>query len=226
MRLELGTDVDCRDGRFGRLADIVIDPTTKRVTHLVVEPTGENWSARLVPIELAHSGDAANAGLVLQATRMEVRSLPNVRETSYLRLDGFPVEDPDWTLGIEEVFALPYYPAYDLQPDPLDYVVTYDRIPKSEVEIRRASDVYSADKHRLGQVDGFAVDADDHVTHLVLEHGHPWDRTEVTVPIAAVARVETDAVILGMTRAEVEALPPVAVHRWSRLIEGGKAERR
>jgi sporulation protein YlmC with PRC-barrel domain len=226
MRLDFGTRVECRDGTFGTLADVVIDPTTKRVTHLVVEPTGENWRALLVPVELADSGGDANGGLVLRATLEEVRRLPNVRETSYLRFDGFPVEDPEWNLGIEEVFALPYYPAYDLEPTPLDYVAMYDRIPKSEVEIRRASDVYSADKHRLGQLDGFVVDADDHVTHLVLEHGHPWDRSEVTIPIAAVARVETDTVILGMTKAEVEALPPVAVHRWPRSPEHGNAKRR
>ena len=55
MRLEFGTRVDCRDGTFGTLADVVIDPTTKRVTHLVVELTGENWRARLVPVELAEN---------------------------------------------------------------------------------------------------------------------------------------------------------------------------
>lgn len=37
MRLELGGRVDCSDGTFGELADVVIDPTTKRVTHLVVK---------------------------------------------------------------------------------------------------------------------------------------------------------------------------------------------
>jgi hypothetical protein len=27
MRLEIGSRVDCTDGRFGELADVVIDPT-------------------------------------------------------------------------------------------------------------------------------------------------------------------------------------------------------
>jgi sporulation protein YlmC with PRC-barrel domain len=32
--------VNCTDGPFGKLADIVIDSTKRRVTHLVVEPHG------------------------------------------------------------------------------------------------------------------------------------------------------------------------------------------
>jgi sporulation protein YlmC with PRC-barrel domain len=37
MRLELGSRVDCTDESYGKLADVVIDPTSRRVTHLVVE---------------------------------------------------------------------------------------------------------------------------------------------------------------------------------------------
>ena len=31
MRLELGTSVRCTDGKFGELADVVIDPVHKRL---------------------------------------------------------------------------------------------------------------------------------------------------------------------------------------------------
>ena len=64
----------------------------------------------------------------------------------------------------------------------------YDRVPKGEVGVRRASAVISADGHSLGEVDGFVVDADEHITHFVLERGHLWGRKEVTIPIGAVAR--------------------------------------
>jgi hypothetical protein len=89
----------------------------------------------------------------------------------------------------------------------------YDRVPKHEVELRRASSVRSADGYELGEVDGFVVDGDDGITHLVLEHGHLWGRREVTIPIGAVSRVETDAVTLGLTRDEVGALPEVPGQR-------------
>jgi hypothetical protein len=93
--------------------------------------------------------------------------------------------------------------------------VTYDRIPKGEVEIRRASAVTSADGHQLGKVDGFLVDDDDAITHFVLERGHLWGRREVTIPIKEVAQVFTDAVTLTLTKDEVGDLPSVPVHRWT-----------
>jgi sporulation protein YlmC with PRC-barrel domain len=213
MRLEIGSQVDCSDGPYGELADVVIDPTAKRVTHLVVKAEREPWVERLVPVELAELSDESPA-LTLRATVEEVRSLPPVQKVAYLQLGDFPLDDPDWDVGVQEVYALPYYPAYGLEAMPLDLTVMYDRIPKGEVEIRRASDVYSAEGHPLGHVDGLLVDRDEHITHLVLERGHLWGRREVTIPIGAAAKVETDDVTLSLTKDEVAALPEVPVQRW------------
>ena len=213
MQLDLGTRVYCNDESVGELVDVVIDPTARRVTHLVVEPDREGWLARLVPIELAEPSDHAR-GITLRATVEEVRGLPPARRIAYLRLDEFPVADADWDVGIQEVLALPYYPSYDLEATPSDVALTYDRIPKGEVEIRRASAVRSADGHQLGHVDGFVVDRDEQITHLVLEHGDLWGRREITIPIAAVAEVETDAVLLSLTKDDVGRLPEERVQRW------------
>ena len=225
MRIELGTRVDCADETFGKLVDVVIDPTSRRVTHLVVESDREQALARLVPVELAKTSDDSSEAVVLRATAEETRRLPLVREVAYLRLGEFPLDDPDWDVGVEEVLALPYYPAYDLEPAPLDFTVTYDRVPKGEVEIRRASAVSSSDAHHLGNVDGFVVDGSEQITHLSLERGHLWDRREIAIPIRAVARVETDAVTLSLTKDEVGALPTVAVRRWPHMIVHGNVRR-
>lgn len=213
MRLELGTRVDCTDGPMGALRDVVIDPTRRRVTNLVVEPDREDGVARLVPIELAQPGNESARAIALRLTVEEARRLPPVHEVAYLSVGDVPVDDPDWDVGIQDVLALPYYTTYEFEPVPLEFVATYDRVPKHEVEVRRASSVRSADGHELGEVDGFVVDRDDRITHLVLEHGHLWGRREVTIPIGAVSKVETDAVTLGLTRDEVGALPEVRVER-------------
>ena len=92
--------------------------------------------------------------------------------------------------------------------------MTYDRIPKGEIEIRRNSSVSSQDGHDLGPVDGFMVADDGQITHLVLRRGHLWGEREITVPIAAVARVRTDAVTLALTKDAVGELPSIPVRRW------------
>ncbi len=219
MRLELGSPVRCTDDVFGELADVVIDPITKRVTHLVVQPRNQQGLARLVPVALAETDDATPPKISLRCTVEEVRRLAPMQEFAYLRLGEFPVNDPDWDIGIQDVLAMPYYGAsglggYSSELDP-HVGMSYDRVPKGEVEIRRSSRVTSSDGHNVGHVDGFRVDQDEQITHVVLEHGHLWGRREVTIPIAAVTKVETDAVTLSLSKDEVGALEPLPVHRWS-----------
>jgi hypothetical protein len=48
---------------------------------------------------------------------------------------------------------------------------------------------------------------------VLLERGHLWGRREVTIPIGAVAKVETDAVTLSLSKDQVGELPSVRVHR-------------
>jgi sporulation protein YlmC with PRC-barrel domain len=220
MRLEIGDRVRCTDGVYGELADIDIDPLEKRVTHLVVQPEQGEGKGRLVPIQSAKGRDDQRREIELEYSLDKVQGFESVHETAYLRLGESPAEDPDWDVGVTDVLALPYYAAVDYSgletyADDIDspVAVDYHRVPKGEVEVRRASAVISADGHSLGEVDGFVVDADEHITHFVLERGHLWGRKEVTIPIGAVARVESDVVQLALSKDEVGALPAVRVGR-------------
>jgi sporulation protein YlmC with PRC-barrel domain len=82
------------------------------------------------------------------------------------------------------------------------------------VEVRRSSRVLASDGDYIGDVDGFLVADDDHITHFVLERGHLWGRREVTVPISAVESVASDVVKLRLSKDEVGDLPSHKVHRW------------
>src|ERR1700712_1385234 len=108
MRLDLGGTVRCTDGVFGELADIVIDPTTRRLTHLVVQPHGHHELGRLVPAGPAHREEGADATIVLDATIEAIRALDPVQESAYLRLGESPVEEPGWDIGVRGVLAMPY----------------------------------------------------------------------------------------------------------------------
>ena len=147
----------------------------------------------------------------------KAQGFESVHETAYLRLGESPAEDPTGTSASKTSSRCRTTPVLIVggSPGELDSPVTmcYDRVPKGEVEVRRASAVISADGHSLGEVDGFVVDADEHITHFVLERGHLWGRKEVTIPIGAVARIETDAVHIALSKDEVGALPAVHVGR-------------
>ena len=105
MRLEIGKRVNCTDGVYGELADIVIDPLEKRVTHLVVQPEQGAGGARLVPIQLAKRRDDEQREIELECTLDEAQRFESVREAAYLRVGETPVEDPDWDVGVEDFLA-------------------------------------------------------------------------------------------------------------------------
>jgi sporulation protein YlmC with PRC-barrel domain len=216
VRLELDKPVLCEDEEVGTLADLVVDPVAKRVTHLVVKAEHGVGSSHLVPIELAVPSEQVG-GIALTCSRAELEALPPVEEFTYLRLGEVATKDPDWDVGVSDVLALPYYDSTGLA-GPVEAVgdmgVVYDRVPKGEVELRRSSRVMAAGGDYIGDVDGFLVDETDRITHFVLERGHLWGRREVTVPIGAVASVKSDVVTLSLSKDEVGALPSHRVHRW------------
>jgi hypothetical protein len=74
------------------------------------------------------------------------------------------------------------------------------------VEIRRASAATSADGHHLGHVEGLLVDAGERITHVVLDRGHAWRRRALTIPIVAVAHLETDSIRLSLDKDAIGAL--------------------
>lgn len=210
MQLKLGTSVRCRDDAVGELADVVIDPLEKRVTHLVVATDGESEDVRLVPVELAH--DYAHSEISLNCAASELTQFESVREYAYLPLGEQPEQDPKWDVGVEDVLAMPTAGGEQVG----DYVgelnpnvaMTYDRVPKGEVELRRSSGIESADGHHVGHIDGVVVD-EGVITSLTVERGHLWWRKDVSIPIESVSRVSTDTVMLTLTRDQIGKLPTV-----------------
>jgi hypothetical protein len=219
MRIDLDTPVSCVDGAFGELTDVVIDPVTRRLTHLVVAPHAGREQARLVPIESARDA-AGSEGISLKSAAAEINQSKPIHESAFVAPGELPTGGSDWDLGILEI-----YPISDggLGPGVLgaglamDYdqhmVISYHRVPKGAVEIRRASSVTSADGHHLGHVVGFVTDEHERITVLVLEHGHLWGKRWVEIPGAAIVRVASDELMLSLTADQVGDLKALAPHQ-------------
>src|SRR6266567_224548 len=162
MKLELGTSIRCADGATRELVDVVIDSSSSRVTHLVIQPAQHAEDARLVPISLASRAE-------------DIVVAPNYAPTAF----------GDYAGSLDS-----------------DVTISYDRVPKGEIELRHASSVYSADGHHLGSVDAVVVDDGDRLTHLLVERGHLWWKREVALPAEAISKFENDMLTLGLTKGE------------------------
>jgi sporulation protein YlmC with PRC-barrel domain len=206
MKLELGTSIRCADGATRELVDVVIDSSSSRVTHLVIRPEQDAEDARLVPISLASRADGESE-ISLNCGAADLERFDPVHKFEILRAGERPDEDPKWDVGVEDIVVAPNYAptAFGDYGGSLDSDVTisYDRVPKGEIELRHASSVYSADGHHLGSVDAVVVDDDDRLTHLLLERGHLWWKREVALPAESISKFESDMLTLGLTKREL-----------------------
>jgi sporulation protein YlmC with PRC-barrel domain len=207
MKLELGTSIRCADGATRELVDVVIDSSSSRVTHLVIRPAQHSEDARLVPISLASRAEDGESEISLNCGAADLERFDPVHKFEILRAGERPNEDPKWDVGVEDIVVAPNYAptAFGDYGGSLDSDVTisYDRVPKGEIELRHASSVYSADGHHLGSVDAVVVDDGDRLTHLLLERGHLWWKREVALPAEAISKFESDMLTLGLTKREL-----------------------
>jgi sporulation protein YlmC with PRC-barrel domain len=205
LALEIGTTVRTDDGLVGRLVRVILESKTRRVTHVVVKPNHGHDVERLVPIELCSPG---SDGVTLNCTSAEFARFEPGVESETIRLT------PDAFGDVSSSFAYPF----------LDYtgpsgrfdqsrVITNDRIPFGEVEIRGGTHVHAADG-RIGTLCGVMIDPETHVmSHLLLEEGHLWTQREVALPSEAVSKVGNGAADVSWPKAQIKSLSPVDVDR-------------
>jgi hypothetical protein len=190
---EIGVGVVCSVGDCGQLLRIIIDPGNRAMTHLVIgrDPHG----ARLVPVSLVDHAFAD--GIRLICTAVDFDRLEPAEATEV-------IAPPAPAAGMSQTGAgLGGYGARA----PKTEMVTYDRVPAGEVQLRRGEKVHAADGD-IGRVQGLVAAPDHHVTHILLTEGRLWSRKEVAVPIRNVVDA-TFGVQVDLTREEVKDLPAV-----------------
>jgi sporulation protein YlmC with PRC-barrel domain len=201
----IGADVSCTDGICGEVIRVVVDPISRTVTHLVVEPKHRVGLGRLVPLELV---DATTGEIRLRCTMAAFEKLDHAEETQFL-----PGSSAFAGYGVGQVFSWPYYGLGGIMGLGMGSAtppLIVDKVPLGEVAVRRGEQVHATDGE-IGQVQGLVIDpGDHHVTHVLLQEGHLWGRKEVAIPIGAVTGVD-DGIRLNITKHEVQELPPVEV---------------
>ena len=207
----IGTEAQCTDGVCGKVSRVVVDPIARVVTHLVVEPTGREGLARLVPLDIV---DATPDEVRLRCTLADFENLDSAEETEFVPGSGGYAE-----YGPEQVVSWPYYGLAGASgPEDISAglaftspTITYDAVPLGEVAVRRGDPVQATDGS-IGRVQGLVIDPRNrHVTHVLLQEGHLWGRKEVAIPIGAVREVGEDGITLGIARSDVRDLPPVDI---------------
>jgi sporulation protein YlmC with PRC-barrel domain len=219
---QIGSDVTCKDGECGSLIRVIVNPVARTVTHLVVEPAHSPDNARLVPVTLIDPTATVDT-IRLGCDHAGFEALEYAQTEDYL-----PGEQDGLGYSADQTLRLPYFPyggGVFPAPGPGNIggeltapavaeprVVTHDRVPAGDVQIRRHQSVHATDGD-IGRVQGLVVDPrDEHVTHVLLQEGHLWGKKTVAIPIGAVTDVK-DGIHLDLTKNEVRDLPELELNR-------------
>jgi sporulation protein YlmC with PRC-barrel domain len=211
QQFTIGSEVSCTDGPCGELRWVVVDPVARAVTHLVVEAKHRSGLGRLVPLDLV---DTTSGDLRLNCTRAEFDNLDHAEETQFLPGSGSGFG----TYAPGQAVVWPYYGLggggflAETGVENVAQFVVADSVPPGDVAVRRGDRVHATDG-TIGKVQGLVIDpGNGHVTHVLLQEGHIWDRKEVAIPIGAVTTIGDDGIHLDISETQVGALPSIDVH--------------
>jgi sporulation protein YlmC with PRC-barrel domain len=193
--LRLNAQVICTDGPGGRLTDIVLDPATEQVTHLIVAVPGFGQPRHLVPASLLQA--SAGREVRLRCSRAELAQTEFFTETETLPLDASSV----WYTADE---TLPWPLVF---PGSATLLTEHERVPPGELAVDRDTSVEASDGS-VGRLQAVVLHSnDDRVVDIILRRGHLWRKRDVVVPATAIERIDAEAVHLRLPKARILTLP-------------------
>jgi len=199
MDISVNAEVYCTDGHYGRSTLIIVDPTSEKVTHLVVREHRFPHAQFLVAVDRVAHSKADSIELNCQCK--DITLMEPFIEAQFIPSDLF-------SYGADPFLFQPY-----VIPEKVFIDAQNEGIPTGELAVRRGTRVKATDGP-IGHVNELMIDPKTgHITHLVLREGHLWGQKEVSIPVGQIDRLEGDTVYLKLDKAGIEALSPVPIQR-------------
>lgn len=203
QELRSGADVETKDHVVAKLTDVVVDPITHSVTHLVVTPPGQHQQPRLVPLWLLRT---ANSSLQVDLDARHLKQLQRVLRTDFVRVNKTELphaEDRGSLAGrFRTVLTHPYFE----DDRSIEELSRSTGLLREECHLHRGSDVISSNDRLLGSIVAFLVH-EDRIHAMIVKSGLTGFHSSVVVPVDAIAEVLADMVMLSIDRHEFRKLP-------------------
>ncbi len=209
--------VNTADGHtVGHITHVVLDPATKKATHVVVRHGPIFPEERVIPITLILTSTLN--GVNLSVGMDELHTLPEFEESCFVAVELPEVTELAALAGIMGGW-LYFYPPPD---HPMDthksmehphrvirrYVEsTKQNIPEGEIALKEGAHVISADYHRVGHIESVLVDSDTgYITHFLISKGVLLKGRKL-VPVSWIGSLGENEVYLSVDLALLERLP-------------------
>jgi sporulation protein YlmC with PRC-barrel domain len=199
MDLSINAEVRCLGEVGGHISNIILNPVTETVTHIVVKSSKVPHKEYVVPVAEIDKSSVQCVDLLISKEELE-------NQQSYIERRYIQYEIPSYVSGSYRM--LPY-----VVPEKKIVLNEHEHIPPGELAVHRGAHVEAVDR-RVGQVDEFLVDPESgHITHLILREGHLWHQKDVAIPLSMIDRIEEDVIHLKAKKSALDKLPKIPVHR-------------
>jgi uncharacterized protein YrrD len=215
MEFKQDADVYTAEGEeVGEVERVVLDPRTKKVTHIVVEKGILFTEDKVVPVSLVAS--ATEERVELRQNAGDLEALPDFQERHFVNLSDkdlvraeVPPNYPPPMYWYPPLYGAPYaapmgYPTYPHEP----YVVEVEQnIPEGEIALQEGAEVIGVEGDHVGDVDEVLTSPEaNRVTHFVIKEGLLF-KDKKLVPVEWVNRIDQDRIYLVVGSQTLENLP-------------------
>ena len=183
--INFGASVQCSDCPCGKATNVVLNPVTRKASHIVVEDKKlPQNSTRLVPI--GKVTDATQTQINLNYTKNDVVQMPAFMFTDYIH-ETAPGK------------GLTYYS------------VQVKNIPADELALSSGMEIDASDG-KVGKLDEVVLNSKSgEVTHLLMQQGYLWGKKEVAVPVSTASSTAGGVIHLKLNKKAVGELPYVLI---------------
>jgi sporulation protein YlmC with PRC-barrel domain len=198
LELHEGTRIESADGEhLGDIDRLVIDPSGRRVSHVVVRNGVFFPDDRVIPVDVIEQSDASVTRL---RTSVSADELPVFEEAHYVPLDEATVRELGHTGGRALAWAYPLtpspgFPTYPVYPGTARIEVERN-VPADSAVIEPGSHVLTVDGEDVGKIREVTTDERGTLTHVTVDPG--WFRSETVIPAHWIRQVDEDAVQIGV----------------------------
>jgi uncharacterized protein YrrD len=175
MQIKEGASVYTTDDeKVGKIDRIVLDPESKKVSHVVVQKGFLFTDDKVVPV--TSIGTVSADRVILRSYKDNLEEYPDFEESHYIAAEDAV---PPYEGTTRPIYPLYHYPpigtgwmtAPSVYAGPLYIEKTEKNIPEGSIAIDEGTSVVSRDGEKIGEVERVYADAKHRATHILVSEG-------------------------------------------------------
>jgi uncharacterized protein YrrD len=212
MEFQLGADVYTNEGeKLGEIENVVIDPHSGRVTHLIIEKGFLFKEDKVLPVNLVARSDEEKVVVSGDVTSFD--DLTTYRDVDFV---GAYQGRTDEVLPTSYTAPLYYYgsvatwwqpPGWLAATQPRYVTKEVENLPENAIQLWDNMNIIASDEKKVGEVERTFTNPDtNEITHILIEQGIFFTEDKL-VPTSWIDHVTSDAVHLSVPSDYLDRLP-------------------